>query len=209
MPDGILRVEPKSARALRLRRGSTLRVIDLDGAQVADLVAFSAENPAEHFSQGFTRVNNDKAGVVVGDHLFSNLNSVLMTVQQDTVGVHDMLFPPCSTFLYEHVFGVHGKSGCREHLAGALAEHGIGFAMVTDPFNVFMNTAIDEHGRMAIYPPLSRAGDHFDVRAEMDLIVAVSACAADVNACNGTACTSIGLQVVAASEAADVAGGGI
>ncbi len=193
--DGVLRVEPKSARALLVPRGAALRVIDVEGSQVADLVAFDAANPAERFSQGFTRLNNDKAGVVAGDRLFSNLNNVLMTVRADTVGVHDMLFPPCSTFLYEHVFGVYGKTGCREHLTEALAEYGIGFELVTDPFNVFMNTAIDEQGRMAIYAPRSRAGDYFEVRAERDLIVAVSACAAEVNACNGAACTSIGLRV--------------
>jgi uncharacterized protein YcgI (DUF1989 family) len=130
----------------------------------------------------------------VGDHLYSNLNTPMLTVVDDTVGVHDMLFPPCSTFLYRHVFGVEGKTGCREHLATELEPYGIGFDRVTDPFNVFMNTAIDD-GRMAIYAPRSRAGDYLELRAEIELIVAVSACAADVNACNGQECTRIGLSV--------------
>lgn len=188
-------IPPMSAYALSVARGQVLRVIDVDGAQVADLVAFSAADLTEHFSQGFTRVNNDKAGVAVGDHLFSNVNRPMLTVVADTVGVHDMLFPPCSTHLYEHVFGVVGKTGCREHLAAALGPYGIGFAQVTDPFNVFMNTAIDDAGRMAIYRPRSSAGDRLDLRAEMDLIVAVSACAADVNECNGDGCTRIAVQL--------------
>jgi uncharacterized protein len=190
-------IAPMSAHALEVARGQVLSVIDVDGAQVADLVAFNAAEPSEHFSQGFTRANNDKAGVAVGDRLYSNVNTPMFTVVADTVGVHDMLFPPCSTFLYEHVFGVEGKTGCREHLAAALAPYGIDFAQVTDPFNVFMNTAIDDAGRMAIYRPQSQAGDHLDLRAEMDLIVAVSACAADVNACNGDACTRIAVSVTA------------
>jgi uncharacterized protein len=189
-------IAPMSAHAFEVASGQVLRVIDVDGLQVADLVAFNAADPAEHFSQGFTRANNDKADVAIGDRLFSNLNTPMLTVVADTVGVHDMLFPPCSTYLYEHVFGVVGKTGCREHLAAALAPHGIGFAQVTDPFNVFMNTAIDEDGRMAIFRPESTAGDHLDLRAEMDLIVAVSACAADVNACNGDACTRIAVEVL-------------
>jgi uncharacterized protein YcgI (DUF1989 family) len=188
-------IPPMSAHAFELARGDVLRVTDVDGAQVADLVAFNAADRTEHFSQGFTRANNDKAGVLVGDHLYSNVNHRMLTVVADTVGVHDMLFPPCSAFLYRHVFGVEGKTGCREHLAGALERYGIGFDQVTDPFNVFMNTAIDEGGRMAIYTPHSTAGDHLDLRAEMDLIVAVSACAADVNACNGDACTRIAVSV--------------
>jgi uncharacterized protein YcgI (DUF1989 family) len=194
MSDVELIVAPMSARAVRLSPGDVLRVTDIEGRQVADLVAFNAHDTAEHLSQGFTRANNDKAGLLVGDQLFSNLNSPMLTVVKDTVGVHDLLFPPCSRYLYEHVFGVHGKTGCREHLTDALEPFGIGFAQVTDPFNVFMNTAIDD-GRMAIYEPHSRAGDHVDLRAEMDLVVAVSSCAADVNACNGDALTPIGLAV--------------
>jgi uncharacterized protein YcgI (DUF1989 family) len=188
-------IAPKSAHALSLARGAVLRVTDVDGSQVADLVAFNADAPDEHFSQGYTRANNDNAGVVVGDHLYSNVNTPMLTVVADTVGVHDMLFPPCSAFLYRHVFGVEGKTGCREHLTAALEPFGIGFERVTDPFNVFMNTEIDEAGRMVIHPPRSRAGDHLELRAEMDLIVAVSACAADVNACNGDECTRIALSV--------------
>jgi uncharacterized protein YcgI (DUF1989 family) len=170
-------------------------VIDIDGKQVADLVAYNAANPREHFSQAFTRANNDKATIEIGDHLYSNLNTPLLTVVDDTVGIHDMLFPPCSQYLYQHVFGVQGKTGCREHLTLALEPHGIGFDEVTDPFNVFMNAAVDERGRMVIFEPHSGPGDHLDLRAECDLIVAVSSCAADVNDCNGGSLTSIGLTV--------------
>jgi uncharacterized protein len=191
-----IEIAPKTAHALELARGEVLRVIDIDGLQVADLVAFDPDNPREHFSQGFTRAYNDKATVQVGDHLYSNLDQPLLAIVEDTVGVHDMLFPPCSRHLYEHVFGIHGKTGCREHLTSALQGYGIGFDLVTDPFNVFMNTGIDEEGRMLIFEPHSRPGDHIDLRAERDLIVAVSACAADVNACNGGTLTSIGLELL-------------
>lgn len=194
-----IEIAPKSAHALHLPRGHVLRVIDIEGLQVADLVAYDPINPREHFSQAFTRAYNDKATVAVGDHLYSNLDQPLLAVVEDTVGVHDMLFPPCSRHLYEHVFGIEGKTGCREHLAAALEEYGIGFELVTDPFNVFMNAGVDELGRMVIFEPHSGPGDHIDLRAERDLIVAVSACAADVNACNGSVLTSIGLELLPAA----------
>ncbi len=53
----------------------------------------------DDFSQGFTRAYNDKATVAVGDHLYSNRDQPLLTIVEDTVGVHDMLFPPCSRHL--------------------------------------------------------------------------------------------------------------
>jgi len=191
-----IHIAPKSGHALRLARGQLLRVIDIEGLQVADLVAYEATDPREYFSQGYTRANNDKATVEVGDQLYSNLNRPLLTVVEDTVGVHDITFPPCSRFLYEHVFGIKGKTGCREHLAAVLEPFGIGFELITDPFNVFMNAGIDSNGRLVISEPRSGPGDYVDLRAESDLIVAVSACAADVNDCNGGLCTSIGIAVI-------------
>lgn len=190
-------IPPKSARAVRLAEGDVLRVSDPEGHQVADLVAFNPADKREHLSQGFTRANNDKATVQVGDRLFSNNNAPMFTVVEDTVGVHDLLFPPCSQYLYEHVYDLPDKTGCREHLASALEEFGIGWEQVTDPFNVFMNTAIDEEGRMRIFTAPSNPGDHVDLRAEQDLIVAVSACAGDTNACNNWVCTPIEIEVLA------------
>lgn len=195
-------VAPASGRAVRLATGDVLRVIDVEGSQVADLVAFDAVDPAEHLSQGFTRLMLDRVDLRPGDALVSNLATPMLRLVADSVGVHDLLFPPCNTAMYESVFGVVGKTGCREHLAAALDEYGIGFAQVTDPFNVFMHTQIGPDQRMTILPPVSRAGDVVELRAERDLIVAVSACAGDVNACNGDRLTAIGLEVVRSGQGA-------
>jgi uncharacterized protein YcgI (DUF1989 family) len=188
-------IPPASGRAVTLKRGDVLRVIDVEGSQVADLVAFDAEDSAEFFSQGFTRLLMDRVDVRVGDSLLSNRSNPLLTVVEDTVGVHDILFPPCNTVMYERVFGVKGKTGCREHLSEALAEHGIDFYQVTDPFNVFMHTRIGDDKKMTILLPTSTAGDHIDLRAERDLIVGVSACAGDTNDCNGGKLTGIRLEI--------------
>lgn len=199
-------IAPASARAVRLAAGDVIRVIDVQGSQVADLVAFVADDTRQHFSQGFTRLMLDRVDVRVGDALVSNTSTPLLTVIEDNVGVHDLLFPPCNTLMYAEVFGVEGKSGCREHLADALSEYGISFDQVTDPFNAFMNTRIGDDHRMTILPPTSRAGDHVDLRAECDLIVAVSACAGDVNDCNGDRLTEIALEITrTGGSTADVA----
>lgn len=189
-------IAPRSAAAVRLPRGRRLRVIDVAGGQVADLVAFVDARRPEAFSQGFTRMNNEKVTVTVGDYLYSSGNARLLKVVEDTVGVHDMLFPPCNAFLYENNFGISAKTGCREHLASALAEFDIAEQSITDPFNVFMHTDVDKEGRMCILSPTSEAGDYFEVEAQEDLIIGVSACAADVTDCNNGQCTEIRLAVL-------------
>lgn len=86
-------IPPKSGYALRLASGQVLRIIDVEGMQVADVVAYAATDPSERLSQAFTRANNDSAALTVDDRLYSNLNAPLLTVVEDTVGVHDILFP--------------------------------------------------------------------------------------------------------------------
>lgn len=198
-PAEVIEIPAASARAVTLAAGDVLRVVDVEGSQVADLVAYDAAPPHEAFSQGFTRLLLDRVDVRVGDSLLTAAGEPLLTVVEDTVGVHDIVFPPCNRMMYERVFHVTGKTGCREHLAEALAPHGIGFERVTDPFNVFMNTRIGDDKRMTILLPVSTAGDHVDLRAERDLIVAVSACAGDTNDCNAGRLTDIRLEVFRAA----------
>ncbi|WP_396655828.1 DUF1989 domain-containing protein [Microbacterium sp.] len=194
-PTETIEIPPASGRAVTLAKGDRLRVVDVEGSQVADVVAFAADGEREAFSQSFTRILLDRVDVRVGDSLLTAAGEPLLTVVDDTVGVHDILFGPCNQMLYERVFGVSGKTGCREHLAEALEPYGIGHERVTDPFNAFMNTRIGDDNRMTILPPTSRAGDHVDLRADRDVIVAVSACAADVNDCNAGVLTGIRLEI--------------
>ncbi|WP_353987428.1 urea carboxylase-associated family protein [Ruicaihuangia caeni] len=191
----VIDIPPATGRAVTLAAGDVLRVIDVEGSQVADLVVYAASAPHDGFSQGFTRLLLDRVDVRPGDSLLTAAGEPLLTLVGDTVGVHDILFPPCNRMMYERVFGIPGKTGCREHLTEALAPHGIGFDRVTDPFNVFMNTRIGDDKRMTILLPTSRAGDYVDLRADQDVIVAVSACAADANDCNAGELTGIRLEV--------------
>lgn len=191
----IQRVEAKTAVAVEVPHGAVLRIIDLEGGQVADLVAFAAADRTEHFSQNCTRINNWKMSVSVGDPLYSNRNAVMFTVVADAVGVHDMLFPSCSQYVYGTLLDGPVQDGCHELLTRALAPYGISDDLVTDPLNVFMNTAIDSLGRPMIGRAESKAGDALALRAETACIVAVSACPDDRTDCNNGRCTAIGVQV--------------
>jgi uncharacterized protein YcgI (DUF1989 family) len=183
-------IPPMSGKAFTVQAGQSFRVIDTDGQQVADLVAFSQAEPATYLSQGFTRMMNDSTLIGAGQSLYSNLGIPMLTITDDPVGRHDLLYPPCNEVFYAGR-GISGKTGCREHLAVALAEYQIPFSQITDPFNVFMHSQVRPDGTPEVLLPFSKAGDHIELRAEIDLIVGVSACAADIGLCNGESCTSI------------------
>lgn len=191
-----MRIAPKSAKAFHVAVGEVVRVIDPSGAQVADFVCLSATDKGEHLSQARTRVNNWTYRPTTGSVLYSNRNRPMFTLGEDTVGVHDLLFSPCSSFIYEQIYKVGPRSGCLENLGAALAGLGISTDLVPDPLNIFMNTFANRDGTLAIERAPSHPGDHLDLRAEMDTIVAVSACADDLDECNGGECTPIDVQVL-------------
>ena len=188
-------IPPKSAIAFVVERGSIVRITDLEGNQVADLVCFNANNHSEFLSQAKTRLNTGRVRISDGDYLFSNNNNVMFEISTDTVKVHDLMFPPYNTYFHKEIFGEVGRDGCLENLASALRPHGIDKSAVPDPFNIFMNTTVDEDHRLRIHRPVSTANDYIELRSKMDCLVGISSCADDISECNGRLCTSIGVEV--------------
>jgi uncharacterized protein YcgI (DUF1989 family) len=160
-----------------------LRVIDPLCEQVSDLVAFSRTTPRSWISSGKSIDFAERIKLTTGDKLYSNMSEVMMTIDADTVGCHDFLLAPCSqeTFdiLYKDHKGPHPS--CLSNLADALAQFDIGIHEVPGAFNIFMNVNVHEGGRVSVDPPLSKAGDYIDLTAQMDLIIAMTACSAEMS----------------------------
>ena len=174
-------VEPQTGLGLRLEAGQILRVIDPTGEQVSDVVAFAAADKSEWLSSGRSLDYNNTVYLTTGHVLYSNRSNPMFTILEDRVGRHDFLLTPCSpeTFeiLYEGHEGYHPS--CFENLAKNLDRFGIAPDDIPTSFNVFMNVGILPSGELEIGPPLSGPGDFVDLRAEMDLVVGVTACSAE------------------------------
>lgn len=176
------RIPPQCGTAFMIRRGQVLRVIDPQGEQVSDLFAF-AENPRSCWLSGGRSL--DYAGKIhlsTGDILYSNDSRPMFTIGDDTVGMNDFMLTPCSQemfeILYKHV-GHHPS--CFENLSTSLAAFGIAGENIHTTFNMFMNVTVDSRGKMRVGIPGSRAGDHIDLRAEMDMICGLTACSAELS----------------------------
>ena len=174
-------LEPQTGVGLRLGRGQVLRVIDPEGEQVSDVVAFAADDTSERLSSGRSIDYNNTIYLTSGHVLYSNRSNPMFTILEDRVGRHDFLLTPCSpeTFeiLYEGHQGYHPS--CFENLEKNLEPFGIAGDDIPTTFNAFMNVGISPAGELHIGPPLSGPGDFVDLRAEMDLIVGVTACSAE------------------------------
>ena len=164
-----------------MKRGQVLRVIDPEGEQVSDVVAFAREDQSERLSSGRSLDYNNTIYLTAGHVLYSNRSNPMLSILEDTVGKHDFLLTPCSpeTFeiLYENHEGYHPS--CLENLTKNLQSFGIVQDDIPTAFNVFMNVDILPSGELRIGPPLSKPGDFVDLRAEMDLTVGITACSAE------------------------------
>jgi uncharacterized protein YcgI (DUF1989 family) len=180
------RLEPQTGVGFELGKGQTLRIIDPQGEQVSDVVAFVSGGPgradaSEWLSSGRTIDYNNTIYQTTGHLLYSNRSNPMFTIMEDRVGRHDFLLTPCSpeTFetLYEGHQGYHPS--CFENLTLNLERFGVGGDHIPTTFNVFMNVEVLPSGEIVIGPPLSKPGDFIDLRAEMNLVVGVTACSAE------------------------------
>lgn len=173
-------IAPQTGIAFLAAPGEIISIIDPEGEQVSDVVAFNPSCHGEWLSSGRSI---DYAGTIyltAGHTLYSNLSRPMLTIVRDDVGRHDFLLAPCSQRMFEMLHGVRGHHpSCLENLAAGLERFGIREEQVPTAFNAFMNVDVVPDGRLDIRPPRSRAGDRIEFRAEMPLIVAATACSSE------------------------------
>lgn len=182
MPDAI-EIAPRTGTAFTLKKGQCLSVIDPQGKQVSDLLAFNALDPREVISNGRTFDYANKVYFTTGDPLYSNRSNVMLKIVADTCGRHDFLLTPCSKDTFRIIYGhEHPHRGCFGNLAEALSSYGITPDQIPCAFNCFMNVPIDgTTGTFTVEPPISKPGDHIDFVAEMDVIIGMTACSAGLS----------------------------
>lgn len=175
-----VRIPPCSAKSVELETGDELRIIDPDGQQVSDLVAFERSDCGEYLSSGRSLDYASRLWLTTGDVLYSNRSRPMFTILEDTCGRHDFTLTPCSKDTFKIIYGEdEGRPGCEGNLVAALAPYNIGVDRIPIAFNVFMHVAVDaKTGDFQVLPPLSKAGDFVRLRAEMPLVVAMTACSA-------------------------------
>ncbi|GAC1516270.1 MAG: urea carboxylase-associated family protein [Gemmatimonadaceae bacterium] len=176
------RLAPQTGAALTVRRGEHLRIVDPEGEQVSDMVAFALNDRREWLSSGRTIDYANTLYLTTGHVLYSNRSRPMWTILEDTVGRHDFLFTPCSAETFAILYAHRGHHpSCFANLVGALAPFGIASDAIPTTFNAFMNVDVLATGELRIRPPRSRAGDHILLRAEMDMVVGITACSAELS----------------------------
>lgn len=175
--------------AARVEMGQIVIVINTHGSQVVDTWAFSAGDIAEFMSMEHSRGAMLRLNPRVGDILRSNRRRPMLTLIEDTSGgVHDTLIAACDRYRYEQLGHVGHYDNCTDNLAQALAELGLAAPKTPSPLNLFMNIPVHDDQTISFEAPVSKPGSYVSLRAEMDLVIAFSACPQDLVPINGAVC---------------------
>ena len=193
---GRLDIPPQSGARVLLSAGQELRIVDVEGCQVADLFATCADDLAEHLSASTTRGPNHSLFPPVGGVLLSaSYRPMLTFVRDDSPGFHDAQFAACSPGMYEALSFEGYHPSCAENFLNAAAEIDWNPLHVPDPFNFFQRVLIDDDGALSTLPAATAPGDSVTLRAECDVHVIVTACSMDLANINGATCTGLRLEM--------------
>jgi uncharacterized protein YcgI (DUF1989 family) len=182
----VYNVPARQGRAARLAKGQAITIINTHGTQVCDFWAFNACDLREYLSMEHLHGYLSHITPKVNDPLVSNRRRPLLTFEaDDSPGVHDTVIAACDLHRYR-LLGVTGyHDNCTDNLRMAMLAIGLRASEIPSPLNLWMNTPVRADGSIAWLPPFSKAGDRVVLRAEMDLVVVMSACPQDMVPING------------------------
>jgi len=195
------RIAAATAIAYLVQAGQYIQIIDVEGTQCSDFLAFAGVDYAEELDGTVTRTLNGLAIPQAGLHgkYFSQRMQPLFEVIQDTCRRHDNFLLACTARYYEDA-GYPGHPSCSENFNLALQPYGIaprpGWAAV----NFFFNTEVDCEGAIAAGESWSRPGDYVLLRANRDLLCCSSSCPDDIDPANGWHPTPIHVRIYDAAE---------
>jgi len=184
----MIEIPARRGRAARVSKGQTVKVINTKGQQVVDAWAFNNDDLHEFMSMEHSRVALGRIIPAIGDRLVTNRRRPILILVEDTSGgVHDTLFAACDRWRYELLGCTEYHDNCTDNLASALAAIGLQPPQTPAPLNLFMNIPVVDGNRVEVRPPVSTPGSYVALRAEIDCVVAFSACPQDLLPINGPA----------------------
>lgn len=191
-------LEPGTAVALPVKAGWRVRISQVEGMQVADLVSITQDDRRERLSMYMSRAINHTWKLTAPHVLVGTDGRDMWTVEEDTVGENYSGGGYCNPYVNQRRYGRPDAPTCQDNLADAVSAIGLGrdsFDYDTC-FNVFMRVDYNPDGAWVIAEPHCHPGDHIVLRSELDQFMALSNCPQVLNPANAHTLKRLGLEVL-------------
>ena len=199
------RVDRATARSYEVKAGEFIQVIDVEGRQCSDFLAFHRRRLEEGVERGLdaTTTRSLMGNAYPQPGLFAKFYdqdmNPLVEVVRDTVGRHDTFSLACTAKYYEDM-GYFGHINCTDNFNRQLDRYAIAPRKGWPAINFFFNTAFSADNLLVVDEPWSRPGDYVLLRAMTDLVCASSSCPDDIDPANGWDPTEIQVRVYPAEH---------
>jgi uncharacterized protein len=179
-------IPARKGSAAYVKAGQTVKIINTHGDQVVDFWAFCTPNLKEFMSLEHTRPHINRISPKVGDILRTNQRRPILTLIEDTSGgVHDTQIAACDRYRYKFLGVEEYHDNCTDNMLAAMESLGLEAPEVPTPLNVFMNIPVKPDHSLSWEAPVSTPGSYVLFKAELDCVVAFSACPQDILPING------------------------
>ena len=189
-------VPASKGNATVVEKGDRIEIIDVEGKQVGDMMAWVLDSKDEWFSPAHTITHNWSIKLDVGNILVTNMRREILKILYDDVGYHDIVVPCCDNEAYIKRYGIKNHRSClgniseaissldeNRHLSGELA------------WNIFMKNKIGKDGEMIYEEPLHKPSSKIVLEVLLDSLIAVSACPQDQTPTNGWNCSEMKIKI--------------
>jgi uncharacterized protein len=165
-----------------LRRGTALRLTDLEGGANVSVLLYNREEKLERYSMPDTLKAQHTAFLTTGNVCYSDMGRILCSVVADTVGWHDTICGVSDSVRLASKYGMANfqthrndmhRSG-KDGLLVELGKWGLGKRDLVANVNFFSKVVADDAGMLHFQPGHSKAGDSVDLRFDMDVLVVLS-----------------------------------
>ena len=166
-----------------LKRHTVLRIVDVQGGANVSALFFHRDVASERYNMPDTLKAQYTAFLTRGRVLLSDMGRVLCSITDDTCGWHDTLSGLSDAALVEAKYGRKRYQQARndfhrnahDNLVVELSKWDLGKQDLVPNVNFFSKVVADDEGKLSYVPGHSRAGAYVDLRAEMNVLVALTA----------------------------------
>lgn len=202
---------PASHWSLRLRRGTALELIDIEGGANLGMLLYNPDNPLERYNAPDTLKCQHTFKLTRGHCLYSDMGRIFASIVDDSLGWHETV---CGTSNAQQVaerWGVRDYQADRNdwHQDGAtsflveLEKYGLGSRDMAASINWFSKVAPDEKGNLARVSDHSDPGSRVCLRFEMDTLVVMHSCPHPMDHSPGYPRKPVGVRLLQADPVTD------
>lgn len=203
-------IAPACHWSLRMRKGTILKLTDIEGGANVGMLFYNPENLLERYNAPDTLKCQHTFKLTKGNCLYSDMGRIFCSIVDDTVGWHETVCGNTTKEIVKEKWGEKtyqdfrnewNQNGYNSFLV-ELAKYGLGKKDMAANLNLFSAVGVDDEGNLKYLENNSKAGDSVELRFEMDTLVLLHTCPHPLNTAVEYPRKPISYQII---QAADVA----